>query len=108
MPTYGSAATERRDEASLAAADVGAFAAEEDDGILDACSKVLERYAQTPGCRPVYAGYIDLFGNVWACLVTGQGWVELSFVHKDAAGVAQTTVSRLDSSAFAPLVGEAP
>ena len=104
---YGSAYGELRDEAALAETHDGAFA-EEDDGVLDACSEVLERYAQTSGCEPAFAGFIDLFGNVWACLVTGEGWTEIAFVRKGADGKPQTSVVRLDGSAFAPWAGEAP
>ena len=79
-----------------------------DDGFDDACAKVLEGYASVPSCVPVWAGYLDLFGNVWACLVGGTGWAELSVVSEGADGRPHTTVSRFDAQGLRELAGDAP
>lgn len=101
----GSAELAPREEQADITAN-GASAEEEDDGLVDACAEVLERYESVPGCTPAYAGYIDLFGDVWACLVFGEGWAEISVVHKSAGGTPQTKVFRFDASGLQALVGD--
>ena len=75
-----------------------------DNGLVDAGAEILERYEKTPGCTLVHAGYIDLFGNVWACLVAGPGWAELSVVRVGQDGTATTSVAHIDSPRL-PVVG---
>lgn len=77
----------------------GAASAEEEERIVDACAEVLERYEETPGCEPLYSGYLDLFGNVWACLVAGEGWVDINLVRQDADGAVRASVFRIDAPA---------
>ena len=76
--------------------------------IVDASAEVLERYEETEGCTLVYAGYLDLFGNVWACVVMGPGWAELSVVRSTEGGDVRTSVARIDNAGLAALGGEAP
>ena len=78
------------------------------DALIDTGTEILERYEATPGCELVYAGYLDLFGNVWACLVTGPGWAEISVVRADGSGEAQFSVARIDTSGLPGLAGDAP
>ena len=37
----------------------------------------LIEYRQEKGCSLECAGYLDLFGNAWGCIVRGDGWVEI-------------------------------
>ena len=76
--------------------------------LIDAGTEILERYEETQGCELVYAGYLDLFGNVWACLVAGPGWAELSVVHADQTGAAQTSVAHIDTPLLETLGGDTP
>lgn len=86
----------------------GTQAPADGDGIVGAGTEVLERYKETQGCELVYAGYIDLFGNVWACVVTGPGWAELSVVRTDESGQTRTTTSRIDTPFRGTMGGENP
>ena len=80
--------------------------AADDDGFLDACAEVLERHKEDTGSRLLYSGYLDLFGNVWVCLVAGEGWAELDVVRLQDDGMARASAFRLDASELQNLVGE--
>ena len=82
--------------------------ADRDDNLVDKGAEILERYEATPGCELVYAGYIDLFGNVWACLVTGPGWAELQVVRADGSGETRSSLAHIDTSSLQGLAGDAP
>ena len=113
VPEPGSSAPrttgfEPKDEQAPSASAGSAFEGGDNDGVIEAGTEVLGRYEATPGCSLVYAGYIDLFGNVWACLVAGPGWAELSVVRATQDGSTRTTCAHIDSELLRSLGNEDP
>lgn len=47
-----------------------------------AVSDLVARYEAGQPCLLRRAGYLDLFGEVWGCLVQGPGWVDLCVVQQ--------------------------
>ena len=62
--------------------------------VAQAASAELERYKSRGDCVLCRAGYLDLLGDVWGCLVQGPGWVEMCVVeeHEDGARSTVRTV----------------
>lgn len=106
-PFEGSTGTEEWTGQTSGLSAAEAFGTRDNDGLVDACTEVLERYEKESGCTLVHAGYIDLFGNVWACLVMGPGWAELSVVRVGKDGVARTSVAHIGSASLPVVVGDA-
>lgn len=72
----------------------------------EAARSALEGYRDSGEAVLAYAGYLDLFGNVWCCVVEGPGWVELGIVSLDGeTGEAGTRTLRLDADAWARELG---
>ena len=95
-------------DAQVQFAALGQTPSLEDDGLVDACAEILERHQGTSGCTLVFAGYLDLFGNVWACLVSGQGWAEIDVVRAQEGGSPHVSQTRIDASVLQALAGDAP
>ena len=53
---------------------------------------VLEGHAGSDADVLVHAGYLDLFCNVWGCLVQGDGWVEVDVVQGKDDGCEVTVI----------------
>ena len=53
---------------------------------------VLEGHASSATDVLVHAGYLDLFCNVWGCLVQGDGWVEVDVVQGRDDGCEVTVI----------------
>ena len=56
--------------------------------------------------RPIrllrYAGYLDAFGNVWGCVVQGDGWVEVQVVKSVDGGTgSELSVVHMDAQSWA-------
>lgn len=50
--------------------------------------EVLESYKAGDDCVLAFAGYLDLMGAVWSCVVVGDGWSEISLVSEGDEGDA--------------------
>ena len=48
-----------------------------DEPLELAASELLEAYRAQRGCALVQSGYLDLAGNAWSCVVSGDGWVDV-------------------------------
>lgn len=65
---------------------------------------VLEGYRDGGGCVLVQSGYLDLFGRVWSCTVSGGTWVELQVLREVPDGEGTEVVSvRMDADSWADL-----
>ena len=58
--------------------------------VAQAASAELERYKRRGDCVLCQAGYLDLLGGVWGCLVQGPGWVEMCVVEEHEGGAHST------------------
>lgn len=80
-----------------AAAGVGAGQAEVDERARAA----LASYRDTGEAVLAHAGYLDLLGSAWCCVVEGPGWVEVRLVGLDpATGEVGERTLRLDAEAW--------
>lgn len=70
--------------------------------LVSAAQGVLFRYQERGDCVLAQAGYLDLMGNVWACTVQGDGWVEVTVLRScgEEGGCDVTTVL-MDASVWA-------
>lgn len=68
------------------------------DGTVEAVAEgVLEAYQEDGDCALAYAGYLDLMGSVWSCVVVGDGWSEICLVSEGGDGDApQVRVIRIE------------
>lgn len=65
---------------------------------------VLEGYRDGGYCVLVQSGYLDLFGRVWSCTVSGGTWVELQVLREVPDGGGTEVVSvRMDADSWADL-----
>lgn len=64
-----------------------------------------ERYRNQQGAQLVHAGYLDLTGNVWGCVVTSQEWTELCFVSDAGDGACRVSVVRMEAQAWEEAYG---
>lgn len=55
----------------------------------------LAAYHHEGGCTLECAGYLDLYGNAWGCLVHGDGWVEILVIRDAADGSCSVQTIRL-------------
>ena len=63
-----------------------------------AAAELLEGYQASQDCVLRYAGYLDVFGNVWGCAVEGSGWVDVCVVGESWDGKSSTVGTlRLDA-----------
>ena len=52
---------------------------------------------QQDGCTLECAGYLDLFGNAWGCVVQGDGWVEVVVIRSVAESACSVQTIRLEA-----------
>lgn len=57
-------------------------------------------------CVLVRAGYLDLSGRVWGCVVQGDGWSEVRVVRESGQG-SEIVTWRLDAADVARALGQA-
>ena len=68
-------------------------------------SRVLERYRSRGDCVLAQAGYLDLTGRVWGCVVQGDGWAEVCLVEDGHDGNGcSVSVVRMDAEDVSGLV----
>jgi hypothetical protein len=74
--------------------------------VVSASSEVLETYEVRGDCVLAKAGYLDLLGNTWGCVVQGDEWVELCVVSQaqDEEGSVVSTW-HMDSEQAAQALG---
>ncbi len=65
--------------------------------VVDEGASVLEGYRSRGDCVLANAGYIDLAGRVWACVVQGAGWAEVCVVQEGAHGGCEVVSWRMDA-----------
>jgi len=55
-------------------------------------SRRLEAYRDAGSCSVECAGYLDMLGNVWGCLIQGEGWAEILVIggEEDGSSTVQT------------------
>ena len=56
---------------------------------------VLGRYESDGTCLLASAGYLDLFGRVWGCVVEGPGWVDVCVVEETTEGTSVVRTVRM-------------
>lgn len=60
--------------------DIHVTTYETSEELPDAAAELVSRYEEANDCLVRSAGYLDMFGNVWSCLMEGPGWVDLCLV----------------------------
>lgn len=72
----------------------------EEGGVEQVATRLLATYRDGEPCVLCQAGYLDLLGRVWSCVVQGGGWVEICVV-KEEDGASVVTLMRLDGDEVA-------
>jgi hypothetical protein len=86
--------------------ETGSITTLEVEGNLpEAASNVLIGYRDDGSCVLVHAGYLDLFGNVWCCVVSGDGWVDTCLV-SEKGGTCEVETMRVDTEKAASAYGD--
>lgn len=70
--------------------------------VPEAGAELLSAYRDRKDCLLVRSGYLDLYGEMWGCVVQGDGWVDVCVLRAEesGAGCAATAV-RMDAEAWA-------
>lgn len=66
-------------------------------GIQDAVREVLESYRGREGAVLVRAGWLDLLGGAWGCVVSGPGWVEVCLVGESGQSSSSVEVLHMEA-----------
>ena len=64
--------------------------------LVEEGEKVLEGFRLRGDCIVAQAGYLDLSGKTWACVIQGAGWVELCVIREGDGGGSEVTSWRMD------------
>lgn len=56
------------------------------DELPQTASDLVCKYRDAKDCVLRSAGYLDVLGNVWSCIVEGPGWVDLCIVNEGRGG----------------------
>lgn len=93
--------SEPSDELDLAlgvAAGSEATRYESELALVDETERVLEERKGRGDCVVSKAGYLDLAGRTWGCVLQGDGWAEVLVVSEDEEGTGCEVVSwRMDA-----------
>ena len=65
--------------------------------LADEAQRLLEGYERQGDCVVARAGYLDLVGRTWGCVIQGAGWVELCVVSEVGDGGSAVSVWRMDA-----------
>ena len=69
--------------------------------VPEAAIEILTSHEAARDCLLVKAGYLDLNGQVWSCLVQGGDWVEIQVVRAlDEEGSSEVFTIRMDAKAW--------
>ena len=75
-------------------------------GVVGEAARVLEGYESAGDCVVAQAGYLDLSGRTWGCVLQGSGWVEICVVSERADGSGSAVgVWRMDAGDVARALG---
>ena len=66
--------------------------------LTEEAQTILVDYRQRKDCVLVRAGYVDLVGQAWSCVIQGDGWVDICVVRETDEGGSQVSVSRIENS----------
>ena len=66
------------EETPLPAGEVTTYETQLD--LPDASQELVERYRDRGDCLMRQAGYLDLLGDAWSCVVQGPNWVDVCVV----------------------------
>ena len=69
--------------------------------VEQSASELLAEYEDLGTSALVRAGYLDLMGEVWCCVVQGDGWVDVCEVRPAEGGGSLVLRRRLDSREWA-------
>lgn len=64
--------------------------------------RVLEGYRLRGDCIVAQAGYLDLSGKVWGCVVQGAGWVDLCVIREGDEGGSEVVSWHMDADDVVP------
>lgn len=64
-------------------------------------TRLLASYRDERDCALVEAGYLDLLGSVWGCVVQGDQWVDICVIEQVDEAFCRVHVMRLDASEVA-------
>ena len=65
-------------------------------GVPESAGEALERYRQRGDASLAHAGWLDLQGKGWGCVVTGGDWVEVCLVAWRSEGESAVTKMRME------------
>lgn len=68
-------------------------------------TRLLASYREGCDCVLAEAGYLDLLGSVWGCVVQGDKWVDVCVVEQVDEASCRVHVMRLDASDAAEALG---
>lgn len=74
----------------------GTYAYEVSEPLERAASLLVCQYRDLGTCLVLQAGYIDLLGNVWGCVVEGPGWVDVCVVSGGSGDGSIVRIERMD------------
>lgn len=95
------------DASSLAEGLIGASertSRTSDLALADEASRILEDYERRGNCVVAQAGYLDLSGRTWGCVMQGVGWVEICVVTEGTSGKSSVEVWHMDAADVEGLV----
>lgn len=92
--------------ASEVASASGAHLLKSELDVREAAARVLGERRDAGDCVVARAGYLDLSGRAWGCVLQGSGWVEVVVVRGDAGeGGSEVVTMRMDAGDVASSVG---
>lgn len=68
-----------------------------DAPVADAAQRLVEDRRTRADAVLVQAGYLDLKGDSWGCVISGAGWVEVVVVSATEDGKSQVTTLRMEA-----------
>lgn len=77
----------------------------EEGGVEQVATRLLATYRDGEPCVLCQAGYIDLVGDAWSCVVQGAGWVDICVV-RQGDGASTVSVMRLEADQVAAELGD--
>ncbi len=63
--------------------------------LSEAASSLVRAYDETGVCLVRQAGYLDLAGDVWGCVLEGPGWVDVCVLSREGERESVVRVERL-------------
>lgn len=85
--------------------DAGVRVSAEQGSVEQVATRLLASYQQRGDCVLASAGYLDLMGSVWGCVVQGGQWVEVCTVFEAADSAScEVRILRMDADEVAELL----